>query len=192
MSVELELIKSALVDNDVLGLLADWYEDNGRSDRSEAIRKYLQPKATIDYQKVHVRWMIRRDMPDILTISSSLDVGWGEDEFLSCLRQKNCVGMVAETGERVVAYMVYELHKNKLDILNFAVHRRFRNKGIGRQMIGKLVSKLRPDRRTHLTTSVNLCDLDYLVFLKRYGFSGEVTPKGIEMTYHPAKYHKDY
>ena len=30
--------------------------------------------------------------------------------------------MVAEQGEKVVGFMIYELHKAKLHILNFAVH----------------------------------------------------------------------
>ena len=30
--------------------------------------------------------------------------------------------MVAEQGEKVVGFMIYELHKTKLHILNFAVH----------------------------------------------------------------------
>ena len=46
---------------------------------------------------------------------------WSEEEFIRCLRQRNCIGMVAEHGERVVGFMIYELHKTRLHILNFAV-----------------------------------------------------------------------
>src|SRR5438045_6165199 len=77
--------------------------------------------------KVHIRWMIRRDMPEVLqTEQESFEYAWTEEDFLKCLRQRNCIGMVAEQGERVVGFMIYELHKAKLHILNFAVHPQYR------------------------------------------------------------------
>src|SRR3954469_10610522 len=72
--------------------------------------------------RVHIRWMIRRDMPEVLAIEQqSFPFPWCEEEFLRVLRQRNCIGMVAEYGERVVGFMIYELHKNRLHVLNFSV-----------------------------------------------------------------------
>ena len=72
---------------------------------------------------VHIRWMIRRDMPEVLAIEEQcFEFPWSEEDFIRCLRQRNCIGMVAEHSERVVGFMIYELHKNRLHILNFAVH----------------------------------------------------------------------
>src|SRR5205085_3641644 len=91
--------------------------------------------------RVHIRWMIRRDMPEVLqTEQESFEYAWTEEDFLRCLRQRNCIGMVAEQGEKVVGFMIYELHKQKLHILNFAVHPTFRRMRIGSQMTAKLVS----------------------------------------------------
>src|SRR5215212_10833205 len=93
--------------------------------------------------RVHIRWMIRRDMPEVLqTEQESFEYAWTEEDFLRCLRQRNCIGMVAEQGERVVGFMIYELHKQKLHILNFAVHPQFRHFGVGGQMVSKLIGKL--------------------------------------------------
>src|SRR5204862_6467086 len=65
--------------------------------------------------RVHIRWMIRRDMPEVLhTEQQSFEFAWTEEDFLRCLRQRNCIGMVAEHGEKVVGFMIYELHKAKL------------------------------------------------------------------------------
>ena len=89
--------------------------------------------------RVHIRWMIRRDMPEVLqTEQESFEYAWTEEDFLRCLRQRNCIGMVAEQGEKVVGFMIYELHKNKLHILNFAVHPSCRRLGVGAQMTAKL------------------------------------------------------
>src|SRR5213595_1752032 len=84
---------------------------------------------------VHIRWMIRRDMPEVLAIEQEcFEFAWKEDDFICCLRQRNCIGMVAEASERVVGFMVYELHKHRLHVLNFAVSERFRRRAVGSQM----------------------------------------------------------
>jgi ribosomal-protein-alanine N-acetyltransferase len=57
---------------------------------------------------VHIRWMIRRDMPEVLhTEQGAFEYAWTEEDFLRCLRQRNCIGMVAEQGEKVVGFMIY-------------------------------------------------------------------------------------
>ena len=99
--------------------------------------------------RVHIRWMIRRDMPEVLqTEQESFEYSWTEEDFLRCLRQRNCIGMVAEQGEKVVGFMIYELHKNKLHILNFAVNPGCRRFGVGAQMVAKL--QTREERRRTL------------------------------------------
>src|SRR3954449_2940050 len=106
------------------------------------------PKAPV---RVHIRWMIRRDMPEVLAIEhSSFEFPWCEEEFLRVLRQRNCIGMVAEHGERGVGFMIYELHKSKLKILNSCFHPEFRRQGVGHQMVAKLVGKLSSHRRTRI------------------------------------------
>jgi ribosomal-protein-alanine N-acetyltransferase len=120
--------------------------------------------------RVHIRWMIRRDMPEVLqTEQTSFDFAWTEEDFLRCLRQRNCIGMVAEQGEKVVGFMIYELHKNKLHILNFAVHPKHRRQGVGTQMILKLISKLSSHRRTRITLEVRETNLAAQLFFRAQG-----------------------
>jgi [ribosomal protein S18]-alanine N-acetyltransferase len=121
--------------------------------------------------RVHIRWMIRRDMPEVLqTEQESFEYAWTEEDFLRCLRQRNCIGMVAEQGEKVVGFMIYELHKAKLHILNFAVHPTCRRLGVGAQMVGKLVSKLSSHRRTRITLEVRETNLTAQLFFRSQGF----------------------
>ena len=115
--------------------------------------------------------MIRRDMPEVLTIESqAFEFPWSEDDFVRCLRQRNCIGMVAEHNERVVGFMIYELHKNRLHILNFAVLDQVRRRGIGSQMVRKLVSKLSPQRRSRIMLEVRETNLPAQLFFKNLGF----------------------
>jgi len=121
--------------------------------------------------RVHVRWMIRRDMPDVLGIEhASFEFPWCEDEFLRVLRQRNCIGMVAEQGERIVGFMIYELHRNRIHVLNFATHPEFRRQGVGRQMIAKLVGKLSTQRRNRIALLVRETNVAAQFFYKMMGF----------------------
>ncbi|MCH2113753.1 MAG: ribosomal protein S18-alanine N-acetyltransferase [Pirellulales bacterium] len=121
--------------------------------------------------RVHIRWMIRRDMAEVLAIErESFEFPWFEEDFIRCLRQRNCIGMVAEQGERVVGFMIYELHKTRLHILNFSVSDSARRRGVGRQMAEKLASKLSGQRRKRISLEVRETNLGAQLFFKNVGF----------------------
>ena len=129
------------------------------------------PAAESSQSCVHIRWMIRRDMPAVLSIEeASFEFPWCEEEFIRCLRQRNCIGMVAERDDEVVGFMIYELHKSRLHLLNFAVDPRYRRESIGRSMLDKLVSKLSSDRRNRIMLEVRETNLDAQLFFKQLGF----------------------
>lgn len=138
--------------------------------------------------RVHVRWMIRRDMAEVLAIENEcFDEPWDEEDFLRALRQRNCIGMVAEVGMGgpVVGHMIYELHKTRLHLLNFAVHPARQMKGVGRQMVDRLKGKLTDDRRTRLALEIRDNNLDGQLFFRALGFKAtgvlrEFYPNGVD------------
>ena len=128
----------------------------------------IDPKQQV---RVHIRWMIRRDMPEVLDIEQdSFEFPWSEEDFVRCLRQRNCIGMVAEHDDRVVGYMIYELHKSRLHVLNFSVSRLVRHMHVGSQMIEKLVNKLSNQRRSRITLEVRETNLPAQLFFRAMGF----------------------
>jgi ribosomal-protein-alanine N-acetyltransferase len=128
-------------------------------------------RATARELKVHIRWMIRRDMPEVLEAErQSFEYAWTEEDFLRCLRQRNCIGMVAECNDRIVGFMIYELHKTRLHVLNFAVHPQYRHQGVGSQMATKLIGKLTSHRRSKVTLAVRERNLDAQLFFRQLGF----------------------
>lgn len=129
-------------------------------------------EATTDFEmNVHIRWMIRRDMPDVLGIeTNSFEFPWTEEDFIRCLRQRNCIGMVAEYDERVVGFMIYELHKDQLHVLNFAVRPDVRRRGVGDQMVQKLIGKLSQQRRNKVVLEIRETNLAAQVFFRNLGF----------------------
>jgi ribosomal-protein-alanine N-acetyltransferase len=120
---------------------------------------------------IHVRWMIRRDMPEVLAIEhEAFEFPWSDEDFTRCLRQRNCIGMVAEVADSVVAFMIYELHRARLHMINFAVARTHRRLGVGTHMMEKLCGKLTPDRRSRVVLEVRETNLPAQLFFRSLGF----------------------
>ena len=120
---------------------------------------------------VRIRWMIGHDMAKVLGIEAEcFRHPWTVADFLRCLRQRNCIGMVADYENQIVGFMIYELHKNRIHVLDFAVAKDHRRRGVGRQMVAKLVAKLSSNRRTRIVLDVPEKNLDAQLFLRALGF----------------------
>lgn len=121
--------------------------------------------------QVRIRWMIRRDMPEVLDIENeSFEFPWPDEEFRRCLRRLNCIGMVAEVDDKIAGFMIYELHSTQLHPLNLAVGHRWRRCTVGTQMVQKLVSKLSQHRRTRIVLEVRETNLPAQLFFRSQGF----------------------
>lgn len=121
--------------------------------------------------RIHTRWMVRRDLPEVVQIESEAAPGpWTEQDFLSVLRQRNCIAQVAEQGGRVIGFAVYELHRDRLVLLNLAVSLRRQRQGIGRQLVDLLVGKLLPGRRQSVEVLVPEGNLVAQLFFRAIGF----------------------
>lgn len=121
--------------------------------------------------KPHIRWLIRHDLPEVLDIERrAFRCPWIEDDFLRVLRQRNCIGMVAERGDRNVGYMVYELHKTRIQLVSLAVHPEDSRTGIGAALVSKLIAKLAGHQRVRIATAVRESNLAALLFFRSLGF----------------------
>lgn len=119
----------------------------------------------------HIRWMISRDLPSVMDIdTASFEHTWSRDDFISQLRQRNCIAIVAEQGDDITGFMLYELHKHSLQLIRIAVDENHRFLGTGRAMIDKLVNKLSVERRNRIETTVDETNLDAQLFFKQLGF----------------------
>lgn len=120
----------------------------------------------------HIRWMIRRELDEVLAIERTVfDFPWSKADFENALRQRNCIGMVAEgPRDRVLGFMVYELYKAHLHLLNIAVCPECRRHGIGRAMLANLKGKLELQRRRQITLEIRERNLPGQLWLKACGF----------------------
>jgi ribosomal-protein-alanine N-acetyltransferase len=122
-------------------------------------------------QDVQIRWLIRRDMGEVLSIERrSFQFPWSEEEFLCCLRQRNCIGVVIEENSQTKGFMIYELHKEKLRILSLAIDPEDRRCGLGVKMIVRLIDKLSEQRRHAIEAEVRESNLTAQLFFQSCGF----------------------
>ena len=118
-----------------------------------------------------IRWMIRRDHDEVLEIErQSFENPWTEDDLLAFLLQRNSIGSVFEHDRQVVGYMLYELHRYRIRIVDFAVATEFRRCGIGRHMVERLIDKLSQQKRNSITLEVREKNLPAQLFFSAMGF----------------------
>jgi ribosomal-protein-alanine N-acetyltransferase len=121
--------------------------------------------------EIIVRPIIRRDFKEVLTIEAEIfQFPWLAGDFEKVLRGVHCYGAVAEYQDTVVGFVVFELLKHHIRVLNLAVEGWHRRCGVGRMMIEKLVGRLSVLRRRAITCEIRESNLDAQLFFCAVGF----------------------
>ncbi len=137
--------------------------------------------------RLHLRWIISRDLPAVLPISeASFTEAWSGADFERALGFRNVIGFVATWGDIIVGYVVYELHRDRVNILNLAVSPTARRCGVGSALLAKLRYKVCSHRRESLTARVEETNLAGLCFFRSAGLRAvSVAGDEILMAYRP-------
>lgn len=115
--------------------------------------------------------MVRTDLPEVIAIASqNSDPHWTEQELKTKVGMRNTIAIVAERNDMVVGMAVYELHPQRLHIINLVVSEKYRNQGIGRAIVEKLISKLSEEKRNRITLLLSECNLTAQQFFRAMGF----------------------
>lgn len=123
--------------------------------------------------QAQLRWVIRRDMDDILAIDRQAfgpaDC-WGEAEWLTLLKQRNTIGTVCETSHDIHGVIAYSLNKGLLIIERLVVRNADRRKGYGSQMVQRLLDRLHIQKRHSVETIVPEHMVGAQLFFASLGF----------------------
>lgn len=127
--------------------------------------------------RVHIRYFINRDLPEVLAIEADRPDGWGEEDFHRTLHKNNTFGMVAEEPgtEKVIGFMVCSLCKDHVNLVHLAVHHSRRRLGVGKQLVERLTTKLPCRPRKRVTLVVREGNLTAQLFLRAQGFRALTT-----------------
>lgn len=127
--------------------------------------------------RLQIRWLIRRDMQDVMRIESEcFENGRTEDDFVAILKDRRTFGHVATLGDEILGYIIYQYAKSKgsgntdkVRILGMAVSPFDQRKGVGRQLIGHAIKQLRRGK-TKCFVKVPESNLPLQLLLKSCGF----------------------
>jgi ribosomal protein S18 acetylase RimI-like enzyme len=124
-------------------------------------------------QNLRIRWMIRRDVREVLDIDAE---AFGanaicEKDLIWYLQQRNVIGMVIEDEDttEIVGYMIYALEKTCIQLERIAVL--YEREGIGRRLVERLQEKIRNEpKRLRLVFVVPETNLGAQLFARSMGF----------------------
>jgi len=122
------------------------------------------------------RWMVASDYDSVMQIErASFDHPWSLDVFLKLQRasSRSCIGMVAQYRSQIVGFVMYELLKSRIEILNFAVNPDYRRLNIGSLIVEKLKNKTIQQKRSELFLSLRETNLGAQLFFQKCGFLAE-------------------
>lgn len=131
---------------------------------------------THDLLLAGVRWMVRRDLDVVHQIeTASFNAPWSREEFARILKCRNHLALVAELGEHILGYLIYQRKMPFLEIVNFAVHPDYRRRGVGTRLICRLIDKCESHYRRIIRADVRETNLTAQLFLRCLEFRAEET-----------------
>jgi ribosomal-protein-alanine N-acetyltransferase len=139
--------------------------------------------------QISVRKLLPADLSAVMQINRE---PWSGSDFLRYAHRGNTNVKVAVHTDRVVGFIVYETHKTKFNVLNLGVHPDFRRRGVGRQLLQGLKSRLTAERRTEVTVTIRETALDAAKFFSAEKFQAKLSRNfygygtdGYEFRYRP-------
>lgn len=124
------------------------------------------------------RFMIRRDLPEILEINAdNFECNWDEEDFLRSLRSRNTISRIAEVCGKVAGYIIYQYSSGQFQIINLAVSRQSRRLGVGSALLVKLISKPR-EYLKRVQVNVAEANLPAQLFFRSHGFKAKKVLRG--------------
>ena len=144
------------------------------------------PPALVWTPRPHCRWLIRRDMLEVMRLLWEEGIAITEEQVAAELRQRNVIGFVCEIGERIDGVMLYELHKKRLHITLLAG-----TDASKRRLIQRLKEKLTDHRRNHISVEVDERALEEQRFWQSHSFLALADGDTYLFTYyHPGDEHE--
>lgn len=123
---------------------------------------------------MNLRWLKPKDFAVVLEIEKqSFPDPWTKQDFHRVLDNKNCICRVAEEGDELIGYMVYEYNSTSYNIVNLAVARHYRRHGVAKFLVSGLMSQMSDSCKHRILVSVSDRNLGAQLLFKSLGFRAE-------------------
>ena len=119
----------------------------------------------------NVRYMGRRDLPEVLAIEQASAVApWDEDDVRTALRRPPTVAFVAEDQAGAISgFVVFEKNPRNVHVLLLAVRHDARRRGVGGKLLQKALDRCNHERSRATLHCHDQADAAHR-FLKAMGF----------------------
>jgi len=115
--------------------------------------------------------MQSRDIKTIMEIEqSSFTAPWSELSFFNEVYHANSLAKVALLDNSVVGYICTRHVLDEGHILNLAVHKDFRRRGIATELMQRVLEELKEKGCRLLYLEVRVSNIDAIKFYERFGF----------------------
>ena len=123
--------------------------------------------------------MMPADLDQVMAIErASFPFPWSTRFFLEELRVECARSLVVEIDARVVAYVLFWLLPDEIDVHNVAVHAEFRRRGIGRVLLDQVVEQGRQRKLMQVTLEVRESNIPAQRLYRSMGFTHAGVRKG--------------
>jgi len=95
---------------------------------------------------------------------------WSENSIRYELRNPLSTWLVAQDGDRVVGYVGSQTVLGETDMMNLAVDPEYRKRGIGRELVTRLIEILKCDQVHSLTLEVRVSNDTAISLYQKLGF----------------------
>lgn len=116
--------------------------------------------------------MVPGHLPAVMAIEQDcFEFPWDEVDFfktLSCSGMS--FGMIAKREEQLAGFIVAKAWSDEIEVLNIAVARGFRRRGVGTELIDELTGILRHRGRQSIFTHVREKNDEAIAFFRKLGF----------------------
>lgn len=116
-----------------------------------------------------IRLMEEKDLDQVMNIECAHHFSpWSRQQFLSCL--ENDIAWILTDEEEILAYIVFKIILDEMDLLNIVVSRSHQGKGLGRQLLMALFTEAKQLKRPSIFLEVRRSNAAAIHLYESCGF----------------------
>ena len=123
-------------------------------------------------EELRVNLLTLSDMDDVLSLEDDLGAeGWTDQDYKFVSQKRNCIRYVARLDNKIIGVLVYDVHKDFINILRVVIRKEFRRRKFGTNLVSKILPKLKIDT-FYVDCMLDESSLEMQLFFKSLGFVG--------------------
>lgn len=124
-------------------------------------------------------WITRDDLAEVAALSQECyGDSWTAEEFGDVCSRRDSIGIVAKHRGQVVGYVIYELHPDRIYLIDLVVRPSHRGHRIGAQLVAHVATKLHWTHRSHIALAIDEQNLNGQLFFSAMGFRAVCVKRG--------------